>query len=233
MADKTKILLVEDDFNLGLVIQDFLSLEGYQVHLCRDGKDGLQKFNKNEYDLCLLDVMLPEKDGFSIAEDIRKVNRVIPIIFLTAKSLPEDKVKGFKAGGDDYITKPFNNEEFLLRIKAILKRTSGTIIEEDENKGIYDLGKYKFDSINLRLHINGEEKKLTKRESAILKLLTEHKNKVIERSLVLNLIWGDDNYFNGRSLDVFITKLRKYLTEDESIQINNLHGVGFKLEVKE
>ena len=233
MADKTKILLVEDDFNLGLVIQDFLSLEGYHVHLCRDGKEGLQKFNKNQYDLCLLDVMLPEKDGFSIAEDIRKVNRSVPIIFLTAKSLPEDKVKGFKAGGDDYITKPFNNEEFLLRIKAILKRTAGTVVEEDENKGKYELGNYKFDSVNLRLYIKGEEKKLTKRESAILKLLTEHKNKVIERSLVLNLIWGDDNYFNGRSLDVFITKLRKYLADDDSIQINNLHGVGFKLEVKE
>jgi DNA-binding response OmpR family regulator len=233
MADKPKILLVEDDFNLGLVIQDFLSLEGYQVHLCRDGKEGLQKFNKNEYDLCLLDVMLPEKDGFSIAEDIRKVNRKIPIIFLTAKSLPEDKVKGFKAGGDDYITKPFNNEEFLLRIKAIIKRTAGTVIEEDENKGIYELNNYKFDSINLRLYINDTEKKLTKRESAILKLLTEHKNKVIERSLVLNLIWGDDNYFNGRSLDVFITKLRKYLADDDKIQINNLHGVGFKLEVQE
>lgn len=233
MADKTKILLVEDDFNLGLVIQDFLSLEGYQVHLCRDGKDGLQKFNKNNYDLCLLDVMLPEKDGFSIAEDIRKVNLEVPIVFLTAKSLPEDKVKGFKAGGDDYITKPFNNEEFLLRIKAILKRTVGTVIEEDENKGVYELGDYKFDSINLRLYINNTEKKLTKRESAILKLLTEHKNKVIERSLVLNLIWGDDNYFNGRSLDVFITKLRKYLADDEKIQINNLHGVGFKLEVQE
>lgn len=233
MADKTKILLVEDDFNLGLVIQDFLSLEGYQVHLCRDGKEGLQKFNKNNYDLCLLDVMLPEKDGFSIAEDIRKVNLEVPIVFLTAKSLPEDKVKGFKAGGDDYITKPFNNEEFLLRIKAILKRTAGTVIEEDENKGVYELGDYKFDSINLRLYINDTEKKLTKRESAILKLLTEHKNKVIERSLVLNLIWGDDNYFNGRSLDVFITKLRKYLADDEKIQINNLHGVGFKLEVQE
>lgn len=233
MADKTKILLVEDDFNLGLVIQDFLSLEGYQVHLCRDGKEGLQKFNKNNYDLCLLDVMLPEKDGFSIAEDIRKVNLEVPIVFLTAKSLPEDKVKGFKAGGDDYITKPFNNEEFLLRIKAILKRTAGTVIEEDENKGVYELGDYKFDSINLRLYINDTEKKLTKRESAILKLLTEHKNKVIERSLVLNLIWGDDNYFNGRSLDVFITKLRKYLADDEKIQINNLHGVGFKLEVEE
>lgn len=233
MADKTKILLVEDDFNLGLVIQDFLSLEGYQVHLCRDGKEGLQKFNKNNYDLCLLDVMLPEKDGFSIAEDIRKVNLEVPIVFLTAKSLPEDKVKGFKAGGDDYITKPFNNEEFLLRIKAILKRTAGTVIEEDENKGVYELGDYKFDSINLRLYINDKEKKLTKRESAILKLLTEHKNKVIERSLVLNLIWGDDNYFNGRSLDVFITKLRKYLADDEKIQINNLHGVGFKLEVQE
>lgn len=234
MAEKAKILLVEDDFNLGLVIQDFLSIEGYQVHLCRDGKEGLQKFNKNQYDLCLLDVMLPEKDGFSVAIDIRKVNRETPIIFLTAKSLPEDKVKGFKAGGDDYITKPFNNQEFLMRIQAVLRRSKGVAIEEVENEGIYQLGKFEFDSLNLRLYFgkNREEKKLTKREAAILKLLAENKNKVIERSLVLNLIWGDDNYFNGRSLDVFITKLRKYLSLDEDIQINNLHGVGFKFEVK-
>ncbi len=233
MAEKAKILLVEDDFNLGLVIQDFLSIEGYQVHLCRDGKEGLQKFNKNTYDLCLLDVMLPEKDGFSMAEDIRKVNREVPIIFLTAKSLAEDKVKGFKAGGDDYITKPFDNQEFLMRIEAVLRRSMGTSIAEEEDKGIYELGKFTFDSVNLRLKIGDEDKKLTKREAAILKLLAENKNKVIERSLVLNLIWGDDNYFNGRSLDVFITKLRKYLSADENIQIANLHGVGFKFEVKE
>lgn len=233
MSKKASILLVEDDFNLGLVIQDFLSIEGYQVHLCRDGKEGLKKFNKNPYDLCLLDVMLPEKDGFSMAEDIRKVNREVPIIFLTAKSLSEDKVKGFKVGADDYITKPFDNQEFLMRIEAVLRRSKGTVIEEEEDKGIYELGSFTFDSVNLRLQSPTEDKKLTKREAAILKLLAENQNKVIERSLVLNLIWGDDNYFNGRSLDVFITKLRKYLKEDESIQINNLHGVGFKFEINE
>lgn len=230
--EKKKILLIEDDFNLGIVVQDFLSLEGYTVHLCRDGKEGLQKFNKNDYDVCLLDVMLPEKDGYEIAEDIRKIDKEIPIIFLTAKSNPEDKVKGFKYGGDDYITKPFNREEFLLRIKAILRRANNEI-EEDENEGIIDICTYQLDFRNLKLAHKEEEKKLTKRETAILKLLSENRNKVIERSLVLNLIWGDDNYFNGRSLDVFITKLRKYLKHDENIQINNIHGVGFKLELKE
>ncbi|MDA9066812.1 response regulator transcription factor [Flavobacteriales bacterium] len=230
--EKSKILLVEDDFNLGIVIQDFLSLEGYSVHLCRDGKEGLQKFNKNEYDVCLLDVMLPEKDGYEIAEDIRKVNKEIPIIFLTAKSNPEDKVKGFKAGGDDYITKPFNREEFLLRIKAILRRANNDF-EDDENEGLIKLNSFELDFRNLKLSHPKEDKKLTKRETAILKLLCENRNKVIERSLVLNLIWGDDNYFNGRSLDVFITKLRKYLAHDETISINNIHGVGFKLELNE
>ena len=230
--EKKRILLVEDDFNLGIVIQDFLSLEGYLVHLCRDGKEGLQKFNKNDYDVCLLDVMLPEKDGYEIAEDIRKVNKEIPIIFLTAKANAEDKVKGFKSGGDDYITKPFNREEFLLRIKAILRRANNET-EENENEGIIELGSYTLDFRNLKLDHIDESRKLTKRETAILKLLSENRNKVIERSLVLNLIWGDDNYFNGRSLDVFITKLRKYLKFDESININNIHGVGFKLELNE
>ena len=229
--EKKKILLVEDDFNLGIVIQDFLSLEGYTVHLCRDGKEGLQKFNKNDYDVCLLDVMLPEKDGYQIAEDIRKVNKEIPIIFLTAKSSPEDKVKGFKSGGDDYITKPFNREEFLLRIKAIIRRANNEYDDEDE--GMIEINSYTLDFKNLKLTCPEEDKKLTKRETAILKLLSENRNKVIERSLVLNLIWGDDNYFNGRSLDVFITKLRKYLKHDESISINNIHGVGFKLELGE
>ena len=173
--EKSKILLVEDDFNLGIVIQDFLSLEGYSVHLCRDGKEGLQKFNKNEYDVCLLDVMLPEKDGYEIAEDIRKVNKEIPIIFLTAKSNPEDKVKGFKAGGDDYITKPFNREEFLLRIKAILRRANNDF-EDDENEGLIKLNSFELDFRNLKLSHPKEDKKLTKRETAILKLLCENRN---------------------------------------------------------
>ena len=232
--ENKKILLVEDDFNLGIVVQDFLSIEGYTVHLARDGKEGLKQFNKNTYDVCLLDVMLPEKDGYESAEDIRKIDKEIPIIFLTAKSLPEDKVKGFKSGGDDYITKPFNNEEFLLRIKAVLRRANNDSLEENSQEdGIFNVGKFSVDCNNLKLKKGEESRKLTKREAAILKLLIENKNKVIERGLVLNLIWGDDNYFNGRSLDVFITKLRKYLKEDESISINNIHGVGFKLEVKE
>ncbi|MEN8927651.1 MAG: response regulator transcription factor, partial [Flavobacteriales bacterium] len=160
-----------------------------------------------------------------------KVDKEIPIIFLTAKSNPEDKVKGFKAGGDDYITKPFNREEFLLRIKAILRRANNEFDEEEQ--GVIEINSYSLDFKNLRLTCLEEDRKLTKRETAILKLLAENRNKVIERSLVLNLIWGDDNYFNGRSLDVFITKLRKYLKHDESISINNIHGVGFKLELGE
>lgn len=230
---KAQILLVEDDFNLGFVIQDNLTIEGYKVHLSRNGKEGLQKFNKNSYDLCILDVMLPEKDGFSLAEDIRKINLEVPIIFLTAKSMDEDKIKGFKAGGDDYITKPFNNEEFLLRVEAMLKRTKAKFVDK-EAVGIYNIGAYKFDSSSFALIDKDEnEKKLTKREAEILKLLCKHANKVLERSIVLNMIWGDDNYFNGRSLDVFITKLRKYLSDDEAVSINNIHGIGFKLEVKE
>lgn len=229
MSEKVNILLVEDDFNLGLVVQDTLKREGFRTHLCRDGKEGLKMFNENQYDLCVLDVMLPEKDGFSLAEDIRKINEGIPIIFLTAKNMMEDKVKGFESGGDDYLTKPFSNEEFLLRIKALLKRVGKD--QKKEDKGIFEIGEYVYDTEAYMLKDPmGEEHKLTKKEAHVLKLLCEHKNKIIERALVLNLIWGKDDYFTGRSLDVFITKLRKYLKADESIQIINMHGVGFKLE---
>ncbi|MEM7161032.1 MAG: response regulator transcription factor [Bacteroidota bacterium] len=229
MSDKLNILLVEDDFNLGLVVQDTLKREGFNTHLCRDGKEGLQQFNAQNYDLCVLDVMLPEKDGFSLAEDIRKVNENVPIIFLTAKNMMEDKVRGFESGGDDYLTKPFSNEEFLLRVKALLKRSGK--VKKDENKHVHQIGEYTYDSLSFLLRDPmGEERKLTKKEASVLKLLCEHKNKVIERALLLNLIWGKDDYFTGRSLDVFITKLRKYLKEDESIQILNMHGVGFKLD---
>jgi len=227
MSDKIKILLVEDDMNLGFVIQDSLSLLDYQVHLSKDGKEGLQAFSSGDYDLCLLDVMLPKKDGFSLAEDIRKIDKDIPIVFLTAKSMTEDKIRGFKIGADDYITKPFSLDEFQLRIEAILKRSGKT------DKPIFSnvkIGKYLFDTLNYTLTIKGEEpKKLTKKEAEILKLLSKQKGKVVERELILNMVWGDDNYFNGRSLDVFITKLRKYLKGDESINIKNIHGIGFVL----
>jgi len=227
---KAKILLVEDDLNLGYVIQDSLKQQGYDVHLCRDGKTGLQYFNEKTYNLCVLDVMLPEKDGFSVAEDIRKTNKQIPIIFLTAKSLTEDKVKGFKSGGDDYLTKPFVQEELNLRIEALLKRTGQL---EEEKIEIYTIGKYNFDPIEFKLTLGEELKKLTKKEGTILKLLCQNMNKVMDRDLLLNMVWGKDDYFTGRSLDVFITKLRKYLAADEGVKIINPHGVGFKLEVQQ
>lgn len=228
MSTKASVLLVEDDMNLGFVIQDNLKMKGYTVHLCSDGKMGLKQFNEGSYDLCIFDVMLPHKDGFSLAEDIRKTDKVTPIIFLTAKSMTEDKIKGFKAGGDDYITKPFSTEEFLLRVEAVLKRSQKENVEEINTH--YTIGKFSFEAENFTLKNNDKEQKLTKKEAEVLKLLCQHKGNVLPRELVLNMVWGDDSYFNGRSLDVFITRLRKYLKEDASIKITNVHGVGFKLE---
>ncbi len=228
MTTKGTILLVEDDMNLGFVIQDNLKMSGYKVHLCSDGKMGLKQFNEGEYDLCILDVMLPHKDGFTLAEDIRKTNKTIPIVFLTAKSMTEDKIKGFKSGGDDYITKPFSTEEFLLRVETILKRSNKS--EEVKTNTSFTIGSYEFVSENFILKRSGVEQKLTKKEAEVLKLLCQHKGNVLPRELVLNMVWGDDTYFNGRSLDVFITRLRKYLKDDGKIKITNVHGVGFKLE---
>jgi len=227
--NKTRLLLVEDDMNLGFVIQDTLTRNGYKVHLCRDGKEGLKYYNSNEYDLCIFDVMLPEKDGFSLAEDIRKTDDQIPIIFLSAKSMTDDKIQGFKSGGDDYVTKPFSNEELILRIEAILRRTSGQPGNR-EMKDVYEIGKFTFDHRVFTLTNGKEERKLTKKEAEVLRLLCMHKDQVLPRDLVLNMVWGDDTYFLGRSLDVFISKLRKYLKEDESVQIMNVHGVGFRLQ---
>lgn len=225
-----RILLVEDDPGLGFVIQDTLVEKGHTVHLCRDGKEGLQQFHLQLYDLCILDVMMPRKDGFELAGDIRKINKEVPIIFLTAKGMIEDKVQGFKAGADDYITKPFSSEELLLRLQAVLKRTGSMVINESATD-VFTIGNYHFDPDNYVLETANYRKVLTRKEAGILRLLCEHKNQVLERELIANLVWGDDSYFVGRSLDVFITKLRKYLHLDKRIQINNVHGVGFKLEV--
>jgi len=229
IKNETLILLAEDDLNLGLVTQDMLRSEGYQVHLCRDGKDGLQKFNENEYSLCLLDIMMPKKDGFSLAEDIRKINPSVPIIFLTAREMPEDKIRGFRAGADDYITKPFEPQEFLLRIKALLKRTKGNDSSLAESTRL-KIGTYWFDTANFELTSQLSRRTLTRKEAEILKILASKKGQLVERELMTNLIWGDDNYFVGRSMDVFISKLRKYFSEDPNIKIINVHGVGFKLE---
>jgi len=231
MSDpQATLLLVEDDQNLGFVIQDALKRKGYTVHLARDGKEGLRQFNERPYDLCVLDVMLPHKDGFSLAEDIRMTNTQVPIVFLTAKSQTEDRIAGFKAGGDDYLTKPFSHEELVLRIEAILRRTRGRT-EDPRDKHHFEVGDYTFDHRNLMLSHPEEERKLTKKEAEVLRLLCMHQDQVLPRELVLNMVWGDDTYFLGRSLDVFISRLRKYLRADPKVAIVNVHGVGFKLQV--
>ncbi len=226
-----KILLAEDDVNLGFVVADHLKSEGFKVTLCNDGQDALKRFNEEKYHLCILDVMMPKKDGFTLAKDLRKLNLDIPILFLTAKSQLEDKAEGYKSGGDDYLTKPFSVEELSFRIKALLKRVQITV-EKPEEK-ILIIGNTIFDSENLTLTFKNQKQSLTKKEAQILKLMFKLKNQVIPREVILNGVWGQDDYFVGRSLDVFITKLRKYLKEDETIQISNLHGIGFKFTVKE
>jgi len=226
------ILLAEDDSNLGFVVQDNLKSNGYRVTLCPDGEIALRTFANEHFDLCILDVMMPKKDGFEVAQTIRDVNKEVPIVFLTAKTMQVDKVKGFMLGADDYITKPFDFQEFLLRIESILRRTK-ILTQKQENKvESYRIGEYSFDVKNQVLFHSTEEKRLTKKETRILSFLCEHINDIAPRELILKNIWGTDDYFSGRSMDVFISKLRKYLSADSNIQINNIHGVGFKLEVK-
>lgn len=226
---KAKILLAEDDINLGFVVSDQLKSEGYSITLALDGAEAFQKFNQDKFHLCIFDVMMPKKDGFSLAKDIRNIDKEIPILFLTAKSMTEDKIEGFKIGGDDYLTKPFDFQELLLRIKSLLKRVN--IVEEEENDKTIRLGSYIFDPENYKLTHPKFEKSLTKKEAQILAILCKFKNQVVSREIVMNAVWGQEDYFIGRSLDVFITKLRKYFSEDEKIQISNIHGIGFKLEI--
>ncbi len=228
---KARILLAEDDTNLGFVVSDQLKSEGYHVSLATNGVDAYQRFNENKYHLCIFDVMMPKKDGFSLAQDIRKIDKDVPILFLTAKSMTEDKVAGFDAGGDDYLTKPFSFEELNVRIKALLKRVNILIDEKEDT--VLSIGSYVFDTENYTLKQANFEKTLTKKEAQILKMLCKFKNQVVARELVLNAVWGQDDYFVGRSLDVFITKLRKYLSEDSQVNIQNIHGIGFKLEINE
>ena len=227
---KISILLAEDDINLGFVISDQLRAEGYHVSLTTDGVEALKRFNEQPYHLCIFDVMMPKKDGFTLARDIRQINGDVPILFLTAKSMTEDKIEGFNAGGDDYLTKPFSVEELNLRIKSLLKRVN--IRTEIPEEKVFNVSAFIFDAENLTLTLSGEVQSLTKKEAQILKILYKFKNQVLPREVILNTVWGQDDYFVGRSLDVFITKLRKYLKDDETIQILNIHGVGFKLEIK-
>jgi DNA-binding response OmpR family regulator len=228
---KIKILLAEDDVSLGLVISDQLNSDGYSVSLCCDGVEALQRFNEEEYHMCICDVMMPKKDGFTLVKDIRQQNSEIPILLLTAKSMTEDKVAGFNAGADDYLTKPFSVEELQLRVRALLKRVNLKLDKPEEK--LISLGCLSFDVENYILSSANETKHLTKKEAQILKILYRFKNQVIPREVILNAVWGQDDYFVGRSLDVFITKLRKYLKEEPKIHISNIHGVGFKFEIKE
>ncbi|MFZ4741364.1 MAG: response regulator transcription factor [Bacteroidales bacterium] len=231
---KAKILLVEDDPNLSLILVDYLELLTYETILCKDGVHGLNTFKTTHFDLCLLDVMMPKKDGFTLADDIRKLNQDIPIIFLTAKSLKEDRIRGFKIGCDDYITKPFSTEELSLRIDAILKRCMiKSNLSTAERQIVFNIGSFVFDYTNMTLISPNTKYNLTRKEVDLLKLLCDNKNLLLKRETALKTIWGDDNYFIGRSMDVFITKLRKYLKEDPKICITNVHGAGFKLEIDE
>jgi DNA-binding response OmpR family regulator len=222
------ILLVEDDLNLGFVVKDNLEMKGYRVSLHTNGNDAFQAAFSEAYDIAVLDVMLPKKDGFTLAEEIRKEGNNLPIIFLTAKTLEEDRIKGFKAGADDYITKPFSMEEFILRLEAVLKRCR-IISPEKVEQHEFSLGKFSFHYPSLSLKCEGNKYVLTSKEADILKLLCQNKNEVVKRETALKIIWGNNDYFHGRSMDVFITKLRKYLKEDPNIKITNVHGVGFML----
>jgi DNA-binding response OmpR family regulator len=222
-----KILLVEDDPSLGYVIRDGLAARGFDVTWCTDGVAGHQAFTGGSFDVCLLDVMLPRKDGFALAQDIRKTDPSIPILFLTAKSMLEDKISGFTAGGDDYLVKPFSMEELVLRMEVFLRRTASSAAEE-----AILLGGYRFDPRNLTLHHPSGDKVLTQKEADVLSMLSRHRDRVLKREEILKNVWGNDDYFVGRSLDVFISKLRKYLKEDPSLEIVNYHGVGFRLEEK-
>lgn len=226
MNKNVSILLAEDDENLGTLLNTFLRNKGYQVELARNGKSALEKFNDGNYDFLVLDVMMPEMDGFTVAQEVREVDKNVPILFLTAKSMKEDKLKGFSIGADDYLTKPFSMEELVARIEAILKRTG---FEGDTDTSSFEIGLFTFDSDKRLLIKDGDTQKLTTKESQLLKLLAKNKNDVLDRQAALRAIWGDDNYFNGRSMDVYIAKLRKMLKEDEAIEIMNIHGKGFKL----
>lgn len=230
METKQRILLCEDEESLGMLLREYLQAKGYDAELYLDGEAGYRAFMKGHYDMCLLDVMMPKMDGFTLAKEIRMVNQEVPIIFLTAKNLKSDILDGFKVGADDYLTKPFSMDELVFRMEAIMRRVKG---KNQKPQTQYQLGKYLFDTQRQLLTLDGENTKLTTKESELLALLCAHANQVLERELALKTIWIDDNYFNARSMDVYITKLRKHLKADPRIEINNVHGKGYRLIVPE
>lgn len=226
--DKLKVLIVEDDPNLGQILSEYLEIKGLVPTLCKDGEEGIESYNHGVFDLCILDVMMPKKDGFTLAREIKNKDKNMPIIFLTAKSMKEDTIEGLKIGADDYMTKPFSMEVLLLRIQAVMRRV-GRNNSEELYSSVFQVGKYKFDNDKRQLESKGEITKLTTKESELLKMLVENKNKTLQRSIALNNVWGNDSYYNSRSMDVYITKLRKLLKDDDSLQLLAVHGEGFKL----
>ena len=224
--EKVKILLCEDDENLGMLLREYLQTKGYDADLQPDGEAGYKAFTRGKFDLCVLDVMMPKKDGFALAADIRSINTDVPIIFLTAKSMKEDILQGFKLGADDYLSKPFSMEELLSRIESILRRVRGKKVKDVV---VFNIGAFVFDAQKQVLTFDGENKKLTTKESELLRLLASNANNILERNYALKSIWEDDNYFNARSMDVYITKLRKLLKDDPNVAIINIHGKGYKL----
>lgn len=230
MEEKLKVFLCEDDENLGMLLREYLQVKGYDTDLYPDGEAGAKGFTKTKYDLCIIDVMMPKKDGITLVKEIRQINTDIPVIFLTAKNMKEDVLEGFIAGADDYITKPFSMEELVLRIEAIIRRVKG---KKSKEQNVYNFGTMVFDTQKQLLTINGEQTKLTTKESELLSLLCMNANDILERSHALKQIWEEDSYFNARSMDVYITKLRKLLKADPNIEIINIHGKGYKLIVPE
>lgn len=228
MDEKLKILLCEDDENLGMLLREYLQAKGYHAVLCQDGEVGYREFAKGKFDIAVLDVMMPKKDGFTLAQEIRQANTEIPIIFLTARALKDDILEGFKIGADDYITKPFSMEELVLRIEAILRRVHG---KKAKDATVFRIGRFVFDAQKQLLTIGEKQTKLTTKENELLALLCAHSNEILQRDFALKTIWIDDNYFNARSMDVYITKLRKHLKDDDQIEIINIHGKGYKLIV--
>jgi DNA-binding response OmpR family regulator len=224
--EKVKVLLCEDDENLGMLLREYLQTKGYDADLQPDGEAGYKAFTRIKYDLCVFDVMMPKKDGFALASDIRNINSEVPIIFLTAKSMKEDILQGFKLGADDYLSKPFSMEELLSRIESILRRVKGKKVKDVI---VYNIGGFIFDAQKQSLSFDGDTKKLTTKESELLRLLASNANSILERNFALKSIWEDDNYFNARSMDVYITKLRKLLKDDPNVAIINIHGKGYKL----
>ncbi len=222
---KAKILLAEDDWQMGPLVKQYLTAKGYEVDLAPDGEIAYKIFMKNEYDLCILDIMMPKQDGFTLGKKIKNINSQMPIIYLTAKSLKDDIIKGFELGADDYMTKPFMMEELLARVEAVLRRTK----KKEKNETKFKIGNFEFDSVKQELIIGDKKTKLTTKENNLLKILAQNQNDLVERNYILKQVWGDDSIFNARSMDVYITKLRKYLSDDPSVKIINVHSKGFKL----